>query len=796
MLKFLGERMNMPKAGNIVTNEFQPQFRANMAQDSTTFTQVSTSFEGVMMGDGVFCDYDNDGDLDVIVCGWNDTAFATKIYCNDNGVFTDIHADIAPIGGEKGIAWGDFDNDGDYDLAITGRLDSLGTQPVTKIYRNDNGVFVDINAPLMQLNGGSLTWVDFDNDGQLDLFVTGSPDNGFTFYSKLYRNDHGEFTEIPTNINGIWASSFQWGDYNNDGLPDLLLMGWGGSGAIATIYRNDGMQITIDSVGKSDTTQLFLDIQPSFEPAVLGNANWVDFDDDGLLDVSIMGMGYGHVPVTKIYRNVGDTSFVDIHADIYPLEIGGMAWGDYDNDGYLDFAITGCRDWFGDSTEARIYHNNQDGTFSDIGAVLSGGWDGSIAWGDFDNDGRLDLLVTGGTLPNPNQTNGGPYNPISALYKNNVTLANTRPTSPLGLAAQSNIQQVRFQWNTASDDQTPVTALTYNVRVGTSPGAMDVIAPNSVPSSGFRRVPRPGNAGYCRTYSLKNLPSGKYYWSVQTVDNELAGSSFADEQSFTIGGNNAGWQLISVPHNHPDAHTSVLYPTALSNSYTYVKGTGYQSTDVLENGKGYWLKFDPVNPDPVVSGASVTTVTVAVQEGWNLIGSLSTPILAASITSDTQGMVASEFYGYNYSYHASDTIQPGKGYWVKVNHAGSLTLSSASIAAGQTAIRIVATSDQPPSPPGIESVVPDLPKETKLEQNYPNPFNPSTIIQFSLPKATHVTLKVFNLLGQEVATLVSGEVAAGWHVQELNAANLSSGMYFYRLQAGTYSETKRLVVLK
>ena len=104
MLKFLGERMNMPKAGNIVTNEFQPQFRANMAQDSTTFTQVSTSFEGVMMGDGVFCDYDNDGDLDVIVCGWNDTAFATKIYCNDNGVFTDIHADIAPIGGEKGIA--------------------------------------------------------------------------------------------------------------------------------------------------------------------------------------------------------------------------------------------------------------------------------------------------------------------------------------------------------------------------------------------------------------------------------------------------------------------------------------------------------------------------------------------------------------------------------------------------------------------------------------------------------------------------------------------------------------------
>jgi hypothetical protein len=90
----------------------------------------------------------------------------------------------------------------------------------------------------------------------------------------------------------------------------------------------------------------------------------------------------------------------------------------------------------------------------------------------------------------------------------------------------------------------------------------------------------------------------------------------------------------------------------------------------------------------------------------------------------------------------------------------------------------------------------EIPATYSLEQNYPNPFNPTTNIQFSLPKATHVTLKVFNLLGQEVATLVSCEVAAGWHVQELNAANLSSGMYFYRLQAGTYSETKKLVLMK
>jgi len=83
-----------------------------------------------------------------------------------------------------------------------------------------------------------------------------------------------------------------------------------------------------------------------------------------------------------------------------------------------------------------------------------------------------------------------------------------------------------------------------------------------------------------------------------------------------------------------------------------------------------------------------------------------------------------------------------------------------------------------------------------LEQNYPNPFNPSTTIQFTLPSRSFVSLKVFAVIGREVATIVSEELSAGSYSRTWNAANMSSGIYFYRLQAGTFTETKKLILLR
>jgi hypothetical protein len=91
---------------------------------------------------------------------------------------------------------------------------------------------------------------------------------------------------------------------------------------------------------------------------------------------------------------------------------------------------------------------------------------------------------------------------------------------------------------------------------------------------------------------------------------------------------------------------------------------------------------------------------------------------------------------------------------------------------------------------------PDLPVSFSLQQNYPNPFNPSTTIKFSIPQSDKVTLRLFNVLGQQVALLVNDYLPVGSHSTQWNASNFPSGMYFYRLQARGFTETKRMMLLK
>jgi hypothetical protein len=89
-----------------------------------------------------------------------------------------------------------------------------------------------------------------------------------------------------------------------------------------------------------------------------------------------------------------------------------------------------------------------------------------------------------------------------------------------------------------------------------------------------------------------------------------------------------------------------------------------------------------------------------------------------------------------------------------------------------------------------------LPQQFLLQQNYPNPFNPTTTIKYQLPAQSHVTLKVFDVLGREVATLLDGVEQAGYKSVTFDASRLSSSVYFYRLQAGNYIETKKLLLLR
>lgn len=266
---------------------------------------------------------------------------------------------------------------------------------------------------------------------------------------------------------------------------------------------------------------------------------------------------------------------------------------------------------------------------------------------------------------------------------------------------------------------------------------------------------------------------------------------------------NGGWNLLSLPI-HPFNHCpSENYPGATSSAFEY-SGT-YNECNDLCVAKGYWLKLEG-NADFQLWGHHTELETVDVSLGWNIIGSLSDPFLASTITSEPAGIVTSSFMEYDgVKYNASDTIKPGKGYWVKVNQAGKLILSTTGNAKASNLIKIVASNEQPPPPPDGEIRNPksEIPKQFALEQNYPNPFNPRTDIRFTISAekadrqdARFTSLKIYDVLGREVATLVNEVKQPGEYTISWDAANVPSGIYFYRLTAGRFIETKKLVVMK
>ena len=285
-----------------------------------------------------------------------------------------------------------------------------------------------------------------------------------------------------------------------------------------------------------------------------------------------------------------------------------------------------------------------------------------------------------------------------------------------------------------------------------------------------------------------------YSWRVR-AKNAGGASGWSVVRWFTYSNPNK-WKIVSLPKRVSNPRKEVLFPTALSPAFAYVSESGYAVSDSLRFGLGYWLKFG-VDKTKDFAGDSVLIDTIEISKGWNLIGSISNPISVSSITSIPPGIATSKFFGYGTSYVASDSIQPGQGYWVKSSENGELVLSIFITQSAFSRISIMSTPEVPPSPPNDSFVKSDLsPKGYLLEQNYPNPFNPFTKIQYSVPSSQNVRLKVFDMLGREVATLVSEQKEPGVFTVSWNANSKPSGVYFYQFQAGSFVETKMMLLLR
>ncbi|MCP4537492.1 MAG: hypothetical protein GY832_10130 [Chloroflexi bacterium] len=361
-------------------------------------------------------DYDGDGDLDLAIGNAGvSSGEVNQVYRNEGGIFVPAWTSTGDIKETMSVAWGDVDGDGDLDLAVGNSGD------VNRLYLNNgNGGFTIDDLGSVISDTQSVTWGDVDGDGDLDLAV------GNQGHNHLYRNDSAggivTLTLAYTSPESDTTKSVAWGDADGDGKLDLAV----GNHGANRLYRNDSSVGTIalaliytapetmntDSVAWGDvegdgdldlavgiatsnrTNQLYRnDGSGNFGIEALGtdkkatcSVAWGDADGDGDLDLATGGSGQ----VNQVYRNDGEVGFVVNQQGASGRRTRSMAWGDADGDGDLDIAVGNDNSVVETN---RLYRNDGDGNFTlqDIGTIVSN--TRSIAWGDYDQDGDLDLAV-------------------------------------------------------------------------------------------------------------------------------------------------------------------------------------------------------------------------------------------------------------------------------------------------------------------------------------------------------------------------------------------------------------------
>jgi hypothetical protein len=456
-------------------------------------------------------DFDHDGDLDLALSGAEGNSPVTKIFRNDNGTFTDLQANLLPLHFGS-VEWGDYDNDNDLDLLVTG-IESLGN-PHTIIFKNNNGIFTDSGINLPGVMDGQASWGDLDNDGNLDILLAGSSMAG------IFRNNgSGQFININAPLPAIETTMCCWNDYNNDGQSDVMVCGNTGGGMVTKLYKNNH--------------GVFSEVTVAPEPFVGlygGQAKWADLDNDGDQDLVIAGMDLYVDGYFLIYQNDGYDHFTKFDNNSANLLNPSIDLGDFDGDGLADIVLMGTISGCGGAAVTRLLKNTGNVTFADVSTLLPGYKLGGVTWGDYNNDGYTDLLFTG---LDAYET------PKTELFLNNlgnigVFTQNTPPTPPQGLEVTMEADKAILHWSSASDAQTPKNALTYNICMGTMPDSHDVLSPLASRFTGNRAVTAPGNASSDTSWVISGIPTGTYYFSVQTIDNGFMPGSFSSPLMFNF----------------------------------------------------------------------------------------------------------------------------------------------------------------------------------------------------------------------------------------------------------------------
>ena len=302
-------------------------------------------------------------------------------------------------------------------------------------------------------------------------------------------------------------------DYNGDGWLDIALTGRAESG------------VYISKLYKGSSTGAFTEVAADFYGLRYSRIAFVDYDCDGDLDVIISGSFENEsASLFKLYRNDGLDTFTEVtQPAVIGERQGDMVYGDINNDGYADIILNGLIT--NTTTVANVYlYDTASGLYVDSQQMIYLKY-AAMALGDYNNDSKLDLSLHG---------HYEYQNYWNDLYYNAYTAVNSAPSAPVNLNEVVLDNSILLAWDAATDTQTPAPGLTYNVRLGTTPGGNEIVSCMAT-AAGWRKIARPGNAWHRNFYQVDDLPNGHYYWSVQAIDQAFVGSAFATQRDFWIG---------------------------------------------------------------------------------------------------------------------------------------------------------------------------------------------------------------------------------------------------------------------
>jgi hypothetical protein len=393
------DRRTFMGLGTVATCGFaQPSFAAP-ADCPPHFVPVQPELFAASGGQpNCWADFDNDGDLDLFVGFKAD--LPNRLYRNDRGKFTEVAGDLglADLPDTRAAAWGDFNADGHLDLYVGF---SRRSGIANKLYRNEGHgmglkdvakeMGVDVKGETRQIS-----WIDFDNDGRVDLFVAFRDAPNMLFHNEGNRFDVAKDIGVDDPRKTVGAV---WFDYNLDGRLDLFVANQ--DGTLNGLFRNDGNrfidvahEMGMDAAGRPSTFG-------SNGPSV------IDYNNDGHLDLFVAGYG-----ANFLFKNDGHGNFTDV-APALGVAGGEKAtpsnWGDYDNDGLPDVYVSSYVEKAINEKDY-LFHNDGD-HFTNVlpPEFIKHGATHGIQWADFDGDGALDLAIA-------NNNPGGTH----YLYRNTL----------------------------------------------------------------------------------------------------------------------------------------------------------------------------------------------------------------------------------------------------------------------------------------------------------------------------------------------------------------------------------------